>query len=84
MDPRYLIGTTADGTRPRSLPCAAVTDATQQWWDGEVLYQISVPHAPTAARGVRWNDPAFGIDWPEPPAERTISPRDAGYPDYSP
>ena len=33
-----------------------------------------------AARGVRWNDPSFGIRWPRPPAR--ISPRDATYPDF--
>ena len=49
----------------------------------ELLYQISVAFEPGAGRGVRWDDPAFGIDWPEsPPHGRTISARDAGYPDY--
>jgi dTDP-4-dehydrorhamnose 3,5-epimerase len=48
----------------------------------EVLYQMSVAYVPDAARGVRWDDPAFGIDWPEPPA--VISERDAGYPDFAP
>jgi dTDP-4-dehydrorhamnose 3,5-epimerase len=38
---------------------------------------ISVPYAPGAARGVRWNDPAFAIDWPLQPL--VISDRDAGY-----
>ena len=51
----------------------------------EVLYQISTPYVPDAARGVRWDDPAFGIDWPPPPPEgRTMSPRDAAYPDFAP
>ena len=31
--------------------------------DTEVLYQISAPWHPDSARGVRWNDPAFGIEW---------------------
>jgi dTDP-4-dehydrorhamnose 3,5-epimerase len=44
----------------------------------EVYYMISVAHAPQFARGVRWNDPVFGIEWPFPPA--VISERDAGYP----
>jgi dTDP-4-dehydrorhamnose 3,5-epimerase len=44
----------------------------------EVLYQISVPHKPEAARGFRWNDPTFGIDWPVP--VRKISARDAALP----
>lgn len=49
----------------------------------EVLYQMSVAYEPAAARGVRWNDPAFGIAWPAPPASgRTMSDRDASYPDY--
>jgi len=30
----------------------------------EVFYQISVTYQPEYARGVRWNDPAFGIEWP--------------------
>jgi dTDP-4-dehydrorhamnose 3,5-epimerase len=46
--------------------------------DAEVYYMISVPHSPQHARGVRWNDPAFAIDWPAVPA--VISTRDAAYP----
>lgn len=46
----------------------------------EVLYQMSEFYEPAAARGVRWNDPAFGIAWPAP--VRVISERDRGYPDY--
>lgn len=45
-----------------------------------VLYQISEVHAPTHARGVRWDDPAFAIDWPFSP--EIISERDASYPDF--
>jgi dTDP-4-dehydrorhamnose 3,5-epimerase len=51
--------------------------------DTEMLYQMSVPFQPGAGRGVRWDDPAFGIDWPEAPAAgRIISERDAEYPDF--
>jgi dTDP-4-dehydrorhamnose 3,5-epimerase len=51
----------------------------------EVHYQMSYHYVPEAARGVRWDDPAFGIEWPDPPAGgRTISERDASYPDFSP
>jgi dTDP-4-dehydrorhamnose 3,5-epimerase len=51
----------------------------------EVLYQISTPYVPEAARGVRWDDPAFEIEWPDPPGKgRTMSARDAAYPDFSP
>lgn len=47
----------------------------------EVCYQMSAPFRPELARGVRWNDPAFAIDWPEPP--RVISERDRSYPDFT-
>ena len=47
----------------------------------EVLYQMSEPYAAESARGVRWNDPAFGIDWP--PADRIIIARDQTYPDFT-
>ena len=50
--------------------------------DVEVGYQISAPHAPTAARGVRFDDPAFGILWPEEIV--VISERDRKYPDFEP
>lgn len=48
--------------------------------DSEVLYQMSEFHHPDAARGVRWNDPAFQIAWPEP--VEVISERDRTYPDF--
>jgi dTDP-4-dehydrorhamnose 3,5-epimerase len=48
--------------------------------DSEVFYQMSEFYAPEYARGVRWNDPAFGIQWPL--AERIISDRDGSYPDF--
>jgi dTDP-4-dehydrorhamnose 3,5-epimerase len=48
----------------------------------EVLYQMGHPYVPDAARGVRWDDPAFAIDWPSPHAARTISDRDRAHPDF--
>ena len=30
----------------------------------EVFYQVSQYYTPEAERGVRWNDPAFGVEWP--------------------
>jgi dTDP-4-dehydrorhamnose 3,5-epimerase len=46
----------------------------------EVFYQMSQFYTPDHARGVRWNDPAFGIEWPED--ERMILERDQSYPDF--
>lgn len=48
--------------------------------DTEVFYQMSKFYAPECARGVRWNDPAFGIKWPA--GERIILDRDQSYPDF--
>jgi dTDP-4-dehydrorhamnose 3,5-epimerase len=44
----------------------------------EVYYMISAAHAPEFSRGLRWNDPAFAIEWPLAPT--VISARDAAYP----
>jgi dTDP-4-dehydrorhamnose 3,5-epimerase len=48
--------------------------------DAEVLYLIDGPYDPTLARGVRWNDPAFGIEWPLPAG--VMAERDRSYPDF--
>ena len=48
--------------------------------DTEVFYQMSDFYVPELARGVRWNDPAFGITWPIFPP--IVSDRDAGYTDF--
>ena len=49
--------------------------------DTEVFYQMSEFYAAESSRGVRWNDPAFGISWPEVP-ERIIIERDQKYPSF--
>lgn len=46
----------------------------------EVAYSMSEYHEPEYARGVRWDDPAFGIEWPN--GVRVISERDRTYPDF--
>ncbi len=46
----------------------------------DVIYQIAPAYRPGHEAGVRWDDPAFAITWPAPPA--LISPRDAAYPDH--
>lgn len=49
--------------------------------DTELFYQMAEFYAPECAAGVRWNDPAFGIEWPGP--VRVISRRDATYQDFA-
>jgi dTDP-4-dehydrorhamnose 3,5-epimerase len=53
--------------------------------DTEVHYQMTAAYVAEAARGVRWDDPAFSIAWPDPPnGGRIVSPRDSAFPDYLP
>jgi dTDP-4-dehydrorhamnose 3,5-epimerase len=47
----------------------------------EVFYQISEFYSSEHGRGARWNDPAFGIEWPG--EVRVIADRDRLYPDFS-
>ncbi len=48
--------------------------------NSDVFYMISETYRPELARGVRWNDPTFDIDWPL--AEPILSRRDAAYLDF--
>jgi dTDP-4-dehydrorhamnose 3,5-epimerase len=50
----------------------------------ELHYQMGYHYVGDAARGVRWDDPAFGIEWPAPPlGGRVMSERDVAYPDFA-
>ena len=48
--------------------------------DAGVSYQMSEFHMPGADRGVRHDDPAFGIEWPV--AVVDMSGKDRGWPDF--
>jgi dTDP-4-dehydrorhamnose 3,5-epimerase len=48
--------------------------------DTELHYQMSHRYVPEAARGVRFDDPAFGIEWPLP--DPIVSERDRGFADF--
>ncbi len=47
----------------------------------EIVYQMSEVYHPECARGVRWNDPAFGIQWPL--SKLILSDRDLSYHDFA-
>ena len=72
----------ADGGRALYVPphfahgFVTLTDAT------DVEYLMTRSYVADAGRGARWDDPAFAIEWPRPPA--VISARDATYPDFEP
>jgi dTDP-4-dehydrorhamnose 3,5-epimerase len=77
----YGVELTPDNGRMLHIP-SGVAHGFQTLLDAsEVLYQMGHEYVPSHARGVRWDDPAFAIDWP-PAAERVISERDASYPDF--
>jgi dTDP-4-dehydrorhamnose 3,5-epimerase len=48
--------------------------------DTEVFYQMSEFYHPESARGIRWDDPAFRIQWPG--KVEVISERDRTYPNF--
>ncbi len=48
--------------------------------DTEALYLVSDPYAPELERGIRFDDPRFGIEWPVTPSE--ISDKDQNWPDF--
>jgi dTDP-4-dehydrorhamnose 3,5-epimerase len=50
--------------------------------DSEVVYLVSQFYSKDLERGVRWNDPAFKIAWPEKPL--IVSDRDRSHPDFNP
>ena len=48
--------------------------------DTEVVYKVTAGYAPQAEGGIRWDDPALGIDWPIQPAEMIVNDRDRNWP----
>jgi dTDP-4-dehydrorhamnose 3,5-epimerase len=50
--------------------------------DTDVTYMVSHPYTPAAEGGVRWDDPAIGIDWPLPVS--VISDKDTAWPSLTP
>jgi dTDP-4-dehydrorhamnose 3,5-epimerase len=69
----------ADARRQLYIP-AGFAHGFQTLTDGaEVLYLISTGYAPQTQDGVRWNDPALAVAWPDP-AGAVVSDRDRALP----
>ncbi|HUS10882.1 MAG TPA: dTDP-4-dehydrorhamnose 3,5-epimerase [Pyrinomonadaceae bacterium] len=49
--------------------------------DTELSYLVTNRYSPESSRGVRWNDPAFAIEWPDE-SELVMVERDRQYPDF--
>jgi dTDP-4-dehydrorhamnose 3,5-epimerase len=50
--------------------------------DVEVIFRLGREYAPRYARGLKWNDPDLGIDWPVSEAEAIVLPRDLDRPHF--
>lgn len=85
---RRWLGLELDAAQARSLfvPAGCAHGFQTLVDDSEVHYQMTCAYVPESAGGVRFDDPAFAIAWPEPPEgrERLLSERDRTFPDYAP
>lgn len=68
---------TAENRRMVYVPAGVAHGFQTLTDDAELLYQMSETHHAESARGVRWNDPAFGIEWFIEPVN--LSYKDASY-----
>ncbi|MFO0900872.1 MAG: dTDP-4-dehydrorhamnose 3,5-epimerase family protein [Pirellulales bacterium] len=73
---------TADNHRQLYVPRGCAQGYLTMADGTELVYQMSEFYEPACARGVRYDDPAFGIAWPEP--VRVISDADRNRGDYQP
>ncbi len=70
---------TADNHRSFYIPKGCAHGYQTLCDQSEVFYLVSAFYNPESERGFRWNDPAFGIEWPEP-AQAIISDKDRAWP----
>ncbi|MBF0246630.1 MAG: dTDP-4-dehydrorhamnose 3,5-epimerase [Alphaproteobacteria bacterium] len=71
---------TADNRKGLFIPPGCAHGFLTLTDDTDVIYLMGETYHADLARGVRWDDPAFGIVWPEQP--RIMNERDASYPDW--
>lgn len=69
---------TADNRRQLYVPGGFAHGYLTLADDTEVYYHASTPYAPKHESGLRWDDPAIGIEWPFEPL--VISDKDRGWP----
>lgn len=72
---------TAANRQMMFVPCGCAHGYLTLENDSEVYYLVSEFYESAAEKGIRWNDPAFNIQWPI--TERlTISDKDIAWPDF--
>jgi dTDP-4-dehydrorhamnose 3,5-epimerase len=64
---------------PRGFAHGYLTLTPDCW----VVYKTGDYYAPAAEAGLRWNDPAIGIEWPLAAAEISANERDLAWPDFA-
>lgn len=69
---------TEDNHRSFFIPAGCAHGYQTLTEESEVFYQMSDHYHPECSRGVRWNDPAFGIHWPL--SDPIMIERDRTYP----
>ena len=71
---------TAENRRMMYVPKGCAHGFITTTEDSEAMYFVDAFYAPEHERGVRWNDPEFGIEWPIEPV--VLSDKDQGHPDF--
>ena len=71
---------TADNARQLFIPEGCAHGFLTLCADTDVLYGMGRKYVPGQARGYRYDEPAFGIEWPHAPA--SISPADEAWPPF--
>jgi dTDP-4-dehydrorhamnose 3,5-epimerase len=77
----FGIELTADNHRQLYVPKGCAHGYQTLADDTELFYLVSAFYSPADEHGIRWNDPAFAIDWPVRDSVE-ISPKDASWPDF--
>lgn len=77
----FAVELSADNHRMLYIPGGMAHGFQSLEDNSEVFYQMSESYHPKCARSVRWDDPAFDIQWPEA-SERIISRADREVTDY--
>lgn len=74
---------TADSYRMLYMPPGLAHGFQTLENDTQIMYMVDKLYKPEAERGIRWDDPTFNIEWPEPGAP-ILSEKDLQWPDFSP
>jgi dTDP-4-dehydrorhamnose 3,5-epimerase len=78
----YGVELTAENRRMIFVPQGFAHGIMTLTDDTEAFYLVNAFYAPEQERGLRFDDPRFGIEWPRQPVE--VSPKDASWPDFDP